>query len=74
MAQDGTARWRDPRTVDVPESVREWVSDAMRRVGVGAAATELGVSKSVVLRVVAGEPVMPGTLALLEQLMAKGAA
>jgi hypothetical protein len=61
----------DPRTRPVPEDVREHARALMRRVGPRAAARELGMSRPALLAVCAGADVLPGTLALLREAIAR---
>lgn len=57
----------DPRTRPVPPEIQAQVADCLRRRGPVGAAKAIGVSKSVVLSVAAGAPVLPGSLALLRE-------
>lgn len=59
----------DPRTREVPEDIRAMVADCVSRRGPTGASRALGVSRSVVLTVCAGEGVLPGTLALLREAL-----
>ena len=67
MAQ--TESGRRAATHNVPPEIRERVSGLRERIGTAKAAKFLGVSRWVVLAVSAGEPVMPGTVALLEKAL-----
>ena len=66
MTQPTGARRRDPRTREVPPSVRSAVAALVEAVGAKQAAARLGVSPGVAKSVASGEWVMPGTLAILE--------
>jgi hypothetical protein len=57
----------DTRVRVVPDEYRAHARERMAELGVAAAARELGLSTSSLLRVIAGAPVMPGSLALLRE-------
>jgi hypothetical protein len=57
----------DHRVLPVPESHRLRAATLIAKLGNRRAAKKLGVSKDTALRVAAGFPVMPGTIALLER-------
>lgn len=57
----------DKRTRDVPSEIASVVRAELEQAGANAAARALGVDRSVVLAVAAGQRVMPGTLALIRE-------
>ena len=56
-------------TVSVPSQVVRFVRDLVLDVGPNHAARSLGMSRHVVLAVMAGLPIRPGSLALLREAM-----
>lgn len=60
-------KYHDKRTKPVPPDVRDFVCRVVDERGPTGAARALAVSRSVVLAVVAGADVLPGTLALLRE-------
>jgi hypothetical protein len=60
-------KYSDPRTKPVPPEIRDFVRRVVDAQGPTGASRTIGVSRSVVLAVVAGADVLPGTLALLTQ-------
>ena len=57
----------DPRTRDVPPELIAMVRDCVSRRGRRGASRVLGLSVTTLAAVLAGFPVMPGTLALLRE-------
>lgn len=58
---------RDPRLRDVPDDIRQMVMECQRRRGTQGAARAIGVSRPVVLAVMAGTGVTSGSLALIRE-------
>lgn len=65
---------RDARLVPVPASVRKHVTTLVRRHGPREAGRRLHISRDAAVGIAAGLEVMPGTLALVRESMAKGGA
>jgi hypothetical protein len=63
----------DARTRSVPPDYQSRARELMQARGVAAAARELGLSTSALLRVVAGAEVMPGTLSLIREALGRPA-
>lgn len=61
------------RTRPVPSTIRAAVAAHVRHWGVSGAARALGVSRGVVLAILAETGVMPGTLALVRESLARRA-
>lgn len=61
----------EPRCKAVSDDLVAMVQDCVGRRGVPGAARALGVGRSALLAVLAGRPVMPGTLALLREARAR---
>lgn len=61
----------DKRTRDVPPEIAQAVRAELEQAGANAAARALGVDRSVVLAVAAGQKIMPGSIALIRENMAR---
>lgn len=64
---------RDVRTVPVPEEIRELVRARLHELGPRAAAAQSNIGRTALFAIVAGEPVLPGTLALVRETAPKAA-
>jgi hypothetical protein len=60
---------RDPRLVLASPELTEQAKILLDELGPAHAAEELGISRATLLGIVAGTPVMPGSLALLREAM-----
>lgn len=58
---------RDPRTRPVPPETRALAQRLLQERGPKRAAAALGISRTALLSICAGSPVVPGTLALLRE-------
>lgn len=57
----------DARVREVPPDLLELAKAALAEHGATRAAEELGISRATLLGIVAGTPVMPGSIALLRE-------